>query len=206
MNKMLVAIVVSTALIQGCSTLSGKSTVDSENYGSFVGNASGNQVITGGGDCLRSVSLSSENLIVECQASSKAPVTAEKGIVAEPLARLTYNGTALFAFDSAELSADGERELTNLVTRLNSSAEISTIAVVGHADSTGANDYNQSLSERRAETVRQFLQASLSSGDVKTSGLGETAPVADNSTATGRQRNRRVEVSIEASGEQSLFN
>ncbi len=205
MYKLLVAVVVSTALIQGCSTMSDKAQMDSKESQSFVGNGS-DGVLTGAGDCLRSAGLGSENLIVECQASAKSVVETEEAVAPRQLARLSYDGTALFGFDSDELSLDGRRELNNLIVKLNGNRDIGSITVVGHADSTGSSDYNQGLSERRAAAVRSYLELTLDNVKVLTSGLGESSPVADNSTATGRQRNRRVDVNIDATGSNAVFN
>jgi outer membrane protein OmpA-like peptidoglycan-associated protein len=71
-----------------------------------------------------------------------------------------------------------------------------TAEVIGHADSTGELVHNQTLSERRAAAVRSWLENKDLSlrGRLTSKGLGETAPVAPNNTAAGRQRNRRVEV------------
>ncbi len=74
--------------------------------------------------------------------------------------------------------------------------------VVGHTDSTGSNEYNQGLSERRADAARNFLVgAGLDPDRVTAVGRGEEEPIADNSTDAGRQANRRVEVAIFASDE-----
>jgi outer membrane protein OmpA-like peptidoglycan-associated protein len=69
------------------------------------------------------------------------------------------------------------------------------VAVEGHTDSVGGDDYNQSLSERRAESVRDyFVQQGISSSAVEAHGFGKTAPIASNDTPEGRQQNRRVEL------------
>ncbi len=74
-----------------------------------------------------------------------------------------------------------------------------TIDVLGHADSTGRDDYNQDLSERRAMNVSSVLiQSGVIRQRVIATGFGETRPVADNTTDSGRARNRRVEVMISA--------
>ena len=62
--------------------------------------------------------------------------------------------------------------------------------------------YNQNLSELRAESVKSYLQRSLRTVAVTASGLGESAPVADNNTESGRSQNRRVDVKIAATVEQ----
>jgi outer membrane protein OmpA-like peptidoglycan-associated protein len=72
-----------------------------------------------------------------------------------------------------------------------------TITVEGHTDSVGGDEYNMKLSEDRANAVRTYLVSQgLNSGIVTSQGFGKTRPVADNSTAAGRQQNRRVEMVV----------
>jgi len=69
------------------------------------------------------------------------------------------------------------------------------VAVEGHTDSIGSDDYNQNLSEQRAEAVRDyFVQQGISSANLEAHGYGKTEPIASNDTAEGRQQNRRVEL------------
>jgi outer membrane protein OmpA-like peptidoglycan-associated protein len=71
------------------------------------------------------------------------------------------------------------------------------LEVEGHTDSTGSDALNQTLSEQRAGTVRAYLvQQGLSGDSITAQGLGKSAPVADNGTAAGRQKNRRVELIV----------
>jgi outer membrane protein OmpA-like peptidoglycan-associated protein len=71
------------------------------------------------------------------------------------------------------------------------------LAVEGHTDSTGSDEFNQKLSEQRAETVRNYLiEQGLPEAGVTAQGLGKTVPIADNGTAVGRQQNRRVEIIV----------
>jgi outer membrane protein OmpA-like peptidoglycan-associated protein len=71
------------------------------------------------------------------------------------------------------------------------------LEVEGHTDSVGGDEYNLSLSERRANSVRDFLiQQGVNSGIIKARGMGEASPVATNDTAVGRQQNRRVELIV----------
>ena len=71
------------------------------------------------------------------------------------------------------------------------------LEVEGHTDSVGTDDFNQSLSERRAETVKNYLsQQGMSTASIRSRGLGESQPVATNDTASGRQQNRRVELVV----------
>jgi outer membrane protein OmpA-like peptidoglycan-associated protein len=69
------------------------------------------------------------------------------------------------------------------------------VAIEGHTDSVGSDEYNQSLSERRADSVRDyFVQQGIPSASIEARGFGKTSPIASNDTAEGRQQNRRVEL------------
>jgi outer membrane protein OmpA-like peptidoglycan-associated protein len=86
--------------------------------------------------------------------------------------------------------------LGRLVTFLNKYPG-RTVAIEGYTDSVGSEDYNQSLSERRADSVKSYLTAQgIGSTRLSASGKGESDPVAANDSASGRQQNRRVEVVI----------
>lgn len=75
------------------------------------------------------------------------------------------------------------------------------LEVEGHTDSVGSNEYNQTLSERRAESVRAYLtQQGMAESAVTVKGFGESQPIASNDTAKGRQENRRVELVISGEG------
>jgi outer membrane protein OmpA-like peptidoglycan-associated protein len=71
------------------------------------------------------------------------------------------------------------------------------LEIDGYTDSVGSDEYNQTLSDKRAEAVRDYLTSSgVSSNNVEARGMGKADPVADNSTAAGRQLNRRVEMIV----------
>ena len=100
----------------------------------------------------------------------------------------------LFKSGSFELLA-GARERLAKVSGIVLAYPTLRLSVEGHTDSVGSDDYNQQLSERRAEAVREyFVQQGISSDAVTASGFGKTAPVASNDTSEGRQQNRRVEL------------
>lgn len=112
---------------------------------------------------------------------------------------ITFDSGILFAVNQATLQSAGQQNLRDLATSLED-YEGTDVLVVGHTDSTGAEDYNQGLSERRADAARNFLVgAGLDAGRVTAVGRGEMEPIADNETDAGRQQNRRVEVAIFAS-------
>ena len=99
-----------------------------------------------------------------------------------------------FAFDSAELTAEDKAELERVAARLKDLEFVGGTAT-GHTDSVGDEAYNQKLSERRAQAVVDFLYAQgVSPGRITAIGMGETKPLADNSTEEGRAQNRRVTI------------
>jgi outer membrane protein OmpA-like peptidoglycan-associated protein len=104
-----------------------------------------------------------------------------------------------FDFDRAEVKQDSMADIRDLADFMKQYGQTSTV-VEGHTDSVGTDAYNQRLSERRANAVRDVLvnQHGLDSSRVDAVGYGESRPVADNSTDEGRAINRRVEAEVEA--------
>lgn len=104
-----------------------------------------------------------------------------------------------FDFDKAKVREESYSDIKNLADVMQQYPQTST-TVEGHTDSVGTDQYNQRLSERRAQAVRDVLvnQYGVSGQRVDSVGYGETRPVADNSTEEGRQINRRVEAEVEA--------
>ena len=111
---------------------------------------------------------------------------------------VTMTNQTAFETDSAEIKPGFRStmdKLADVVVRYNKT----TLTVVGHTDNVGSNTYNQRLSERRALSVAQYLEARRVNGmRLATAGKGEVQPVASNDTPSGRQLNRRVEIYVEA--------
>jgi len=106
-------------------------------------------------------------------------------------------GDLLFAFDSAELKSGGTSTLDRLVTFLNEYPE-RRVAVEGHTDNVGSADYNQRLSQRRAESVSRYLQnKGIARSRLDANGMGQDVPLVSNDSESGRQQNRRVELIID---------
>jgi outer membrane protein OmpA-like peptidoglycan-associated protein len=104
-------------------------------------------------------------------------------------------GDVLFETGRADLRT-GTGNLNKLVLFLNKHPD-RTVAIEGYTDSVGSQDYNQALSQRRADSVRSYLvRQGIGSGRLTASGMGTSDPVAGNDSAAGRQQNRRVEVII----------
>jgi outer membrane protein OmpA-like peptidoglycan-associated protein len=109
---------------------------------------------------------------------------------------LNMPGNITFATNSAELNANFF-DVLNSVSLVVNEFQQTVIEVAGHTDSTGSDDFNQQLSERRAIAVGAYLRTRSVLGDrIITVGMGEGRPVASNDTADGRQLNRRVELTL----------
>ena len=97
----------------------------------------------------------------------------------------------LFDFDGT--FADTAPDLAAKLAGVN----LEVVIAIGHADSIGADDYNQKLSVRRAESVKKYLVSKKTEPNrVYTEGKGEKQPVASNKTADGRAKNRRTEIEV----------
>jgi outer membrane protein OmpA-like peptidoglycan-associated protein len=114
---------------------------------------------------------------------------------------VTFDSALLFPLDSAELQPPARRNLSDLAASLTDYPE-TEVLIVGHTDSQGSEEYNQALSERRAESAALYLaEQGVSPERLTVLGKGERDPVATNATPEGRQQNRRVEIAIYASEE-----
>lgn len=109
---------------------------------------------------------------------------------------LNMPSNVTFATDSARVKPEF-RDVLESVALVAEEYEKTVIQVVGHTDSTGSDAYNQRLSEQRADAVGNFLTGQgIRSVRLEPRGMGESMPIADNSTPEGRARNRRVEVNL----------
>jgi outer membrane protein OmpA-like peptidoglycan-associated protein len=109
---------------------------------------------------------------------------------------LNMPGNVTFATDSSDLRP-AFFDVLNSVGTVLTEFDQTVVEVAGHTDSSGSESYNQSLSERRAGTVTQYLQTQGIAGQrLMTVGMGELRPIADNSSDSGKQANRRVEITM----------
>ena len=114
----------------------------------------------------------------------------------EPTSRRIVLRGINFKFDSAKIEPEFEPVLDVAVDELKANPDV-RVEVAGHTDSVGSDEYNQALSERRAESVQAYLVSrGISPSRIEAVGFGETQPVASNDTAEGRANNRRVEIKV----------
>ena len=114
--------------------------------------------------------------------------------------KVSFDSGILFATNKADLNASAKNSLAKFANVLKGNSDCD-IAIYGHTDTTGNDAINIPLSEKRAASVQNYLLGQgVSASQIKTcAGQGSSNPVADNSTAAGRQQNRRVEVYMYAS-------
>lgn len=110
--------------------------------------------------------------------------------------KITFDSGILYATNSAELQSGAKTEIAQLAETLKKYPD-TNILIEGHTDNTGTQQINQPLSERRAQSVANYLASmGVDRSRMTTQGYADSQPVADNSTAAGRQQNRRVEIAI----------
>ncbi|HEY6863265.1 MAG TPA: OmpA family protein [Burkholderiales bacterium] len=110
--------------------------------------------------------------------------------------KVTLQADALFDFDKSAIRADAQGRLDDVVARAKG-VSVEAVNVVGHTDSIGSDEYNMKLSQRRAASVKDYLvKHGVPASRVHTQGKGESAPIADNKTREGRQKNRRAEIEV----------
>ena len=110
--------------------------------------------------------------------------------------KVSFAAEALFDFDKSVVKPEGKAALDDLLNKLQG-MNTEVMVTVGHTDSVGSDKYNQKLSMRRAEAVKAYIVSKgVDASRVYTEGKGESQPIADNKTAAGRAKNRRVTVEV----------
>jgi OmpA-OmpF porin, OOP family len=126
-------------------------------------------------------------------AAAPTPAPAAAAPVSE---KVTFATDTFFDFDKSVLKPEAQAKLTDLVEKTKA-VNLEVVIAVGHTDSVGTDGYNQKLSIRRADAVKNFLVSKgIEKNRIYTEGKGEKQPVADNKTSEGRAKNRRVEVEV----------
>lgn len=164
-----------------------------------VGDGAGHCVTDSSGANLRTSSWTDELGTTACGAVAAAePAPAAEAPAPTPVSEtITLSAAALFDHDRDVIKGEAKPQLDEFASRVKSLSQVDSVDVVGHTDSSGTDAYNQNLSERRAASVKDYLVGQgVDAGVINTSGMGESQPVADNSTKAGRAENRRVEITL----------
>jgi OOP family OmpA-OmpF porin len=166
----------------------------------YVQDARGNIVRTATGLCVHTGYWTPADAVAGCDGAIAAtPGAKPVAPAAKPTPsseKVTFAADALFDFDKAVLKDDGKAKLDDLFNKLYG-MNLEVIIAVGHTDSIGSDAYNDKLSIRRAESVKKYLvDKGVEPNRIYTEGKGEKQPVADNKTAAGRAKNRRVEIEV----------
>ncbi len=179
-------------------------------------NASGQPWKNASGQCWRNGGWTPATAHADCDGAIKSqprvqvtiPAPAPAPAVVAPAApvakaaetkvvKITYSTDTLFDFDKSALKPEGRQLVDGLIGKINSEFNLEVIIAVGHTDSIGTDAYNQKLGQRRAEAVKVYMvERGIERNRVYTESKGERQPVADNKTAAGRAKNRRVEIEV----------
>lgn len=138
----------------------------------------------------------SENFMLEGEHTVAEPFIKRISLNALKIGEKMQLSNVFYEVDSWELKEESTHELDNLVSLLNDNKDL-IIEIGGHTDSTGSVEYNQTLSEKRAISVVNYLvKKGIPSTRLKSKGYGNTVPVGENETVEGRKLNRRTEAKI----------
>ena len=105
-------------------------------------------------------------------------------------------GEILFDTDSYNLKSESKKTIENIIKAIKENYPDREIIVQGHTDNTGSENYNKTLSEKRAKTVADYILPNLNHDKLSYSGFADKEPIAPNDTAEGRRKNRRVDIII----------
>ena len=175
----------------------------------YLVSSNGEVVRNSYGECWHTGYWTPDDAVVGCDGRvATVPIAVVVPVPVEPvkppvkqLERVSLDAETYFAFDKATLKPGAVDKLDRLIDEIKASDGVDRILITGHADRIGATDYNQTLSERRAESVRDYLTDRIGSAErIEVSGRGESQPIAACPNLTGDRLiaclapNRRVDV------------
>jgi outer membrane protein OmpA-like peptidoglycan-associated protein len=194
-------------LLAGCATKAQTGAVVGTAGGAVVGGVIGKVAgSTATGAIIGAVVGGAAGAIIGAQADKQAKELEQniEGATVERIGegiKVTFASGLMYDFDSDVVRPEAKTNLRALAASLEKYSG-SELLILGHTDEVGTAEYNQLLSQRRANAAATFLISSgVNGARMDARGLGETEPVGSNDTDAGRQSNRRVEVSIFASKE-----
>ena len=164
----------------------------------YVGDSQKHYITHSTGDCVRTGSWKKEDQTVDCGLVPVAKAPPPPPPAPPTYEKFTLAAEALFDHDKSVVKQAGKDALHALDNKIKSKgATVVDIDVIGHTDSDGSEEYNQALSIRRANAVKDFMVSEgIDASIIDVSGKGELSPIADNRTREGRALNRRVEIHV----------
>lgn len=205
MNKLIKLVFAASAVVAFSASAQTTTDIQAKTPNSaYVQDSRGVIARSGTGLCWRTGYWTPADAVPGCDGEIAKPVAAAAPAApaapaAAPVptaAKETFAADAFFDFDKSVLKPEGKAKLDDVVAKTKG-MNLEVIIAVGHTDSIGTDAYNDKLSIRRAEAVKAYLVSKGIEGNrVYTEGKGEKQPVADNKTAAGRAKNRRVEIEI----------
>jgi OOP family OmpA-OmpF porin len=200
LDRRLVVSIIAAAIL---SATTAQAASDTGTPPGYLGSSSGQTVKDSSDECVQTSDWSRDT---PCK---KPPAPVEEAKAPTPIPppppaakQITLSASTLFGFDKATLTPEGKAAISKEVDDWRGNYETKQIGITltGYTDSTGPEAYNQRLSERRADAVRDYLVNALGvkPEHIRASGKGEADPVASNATREGRAKNRRVEMDVEA--------
>lgn len=217
-TKIAALLVAALTALTGCGSMQGNGTLIGAGGGAGIGALIGS-LVSGHGDKTKgaligaaiggAVGGTTGNLIgkhmdkvkaetaAKLQQANVETITDANGLTG---VKVTFDSGILFATNKSDLNANSKSELSKFAGILQNNTDCSVV-VRGHTDASGTDAINNPLSVKRAESVAKYLNScGVSSNQFKAvEGFGSTMPVADNATAEGKAKNRRVEVYLFAS-------
>lgn len=202
-NLILISTVAISILISGCSASNAvKGGVIGAVGGGVVGGVIGNQLGNTALGAIIGAAVGGTAGVLIGNYMDKQAEEIQKDIEGAKVERvgegikITFDSGILFATNSVTLEAQAKTSISKLVVILNKYPD-TNILVTGHTDSDGKEEYNQTLSEKRAKSVSDYsMLQGINSSRLSLVGLGETEPVASNDTVDGKRLNRLVEIAV----------
>jgi OOP family OmpA-OmpF porin len=202
LNRLFAGSVIAVAIMTATTAYAASDTRTPQGY---LGSSAGGPVKDSANDCVKTSGWSEDS---PCE---KPPAPVEEAQVPAPVLppalppkhiNIILSASTLFGFGKATLTPEGKAAIKHEVDNWRGHYETKEIGITltGYTDSIGSEAYNQQLSERRANAVRDYLVNDLgvNPANVTASGKGEADPAASNDTREGRAKNRRVEMDVQA--------
>ncbi|MDA8553151.1 OmpA family protein [Alphaproteobacteria bacterium] len=208
MVKNAVLVVAAAAFLVGCAAIdtseleaagwsinSSASTITKADQCAYLHDSTPVMVRDSSGDPVFAGSAQCEGALAVAESRDTVTYTGSTYTQTSPVQVASISGDVAFDVDSAVIKGSFYTTLDRIASEIQGRPSSARYTIVGHTDASASNEYNQELSERRARAVASYLiSKGVASSQLSVLGLGETRPIASNSTDAGKAQNRRVEI------------